>query len=530
MAFREMNMIDVREVLRRWQAGQSARQIDKSKVADRKTVKRYIDVAVECGVERTDVLTDEIVAMIAQKVQERPAIEPSDEWKELERERKRIEGWLNQEEPLVLTRVHELLERDCGVKASYRTLVRFAHRELDWRERAPTVRVNDSAPGDEAQVDFGRMGYVRDSEGKRRWLWALIVTLTFSRYMFVWPTYVQTIVALCGALDAAWKFFGGVVRWIIPDNMAAAVMRAHPTEPQLNPSFAEYAQARGFFVDLARARHPKDKPRVENQVPYVRERWFAGETFSSELGEIRAHAEIWCHDVAGVRVHGTTRKVPRELYEREERARMLPPPEAPFDVPTWTKAKIHPDHHAQVSRGLYSLPTRYIGHELKVRVDSVSVRFYVGTEVVKTHARVPPGGRSTDENDYPSEKVSYAFRSVDRLKAQAKERGEQVGAYAERLLSGPLPWTKMRQAYGLLRLCDKFGAARVNSACASALAFDVVDVPRIERMLKAAHKLEEGAATTGKVTRLPQGRFARDSTSFATMAQPDVAKEKGDER
>lgn len=88
---------------------------------------------------------------------------------------------------------------------------------------------------------------------------------------------------------------------------------------------------------------------------------------------------------------------------------------------------------------------------------------------------------------------------------------------AERLLDGPLPWTKMRQAYGLLRMCDRYGAERVDSACARALAFDVLDVGRIERMLKRARQLEEATASAGKLLPLPS-RFARDTAAFATRS------------
>src|SRR5262249_10953528 len=138
-------------------------------------------------------------------------------------------------------------------------------------------------PAEEAQVDFGAMGYVTDDEGRRHKLWVLVVTLTMSRYMFVWPTFVQTLSALCEGLEAAWRFFGGVVHRVVPDNMGAIVVCAHDQAPVLTRAFSEYAQARGFFVDLARVRRPRDKARVENQVPYVRERWFAGETFSADL-------------------------------------------------------------------------------------------------------------------------------------------------------------------------------------------------------------------------------------------------------
>src|SRR5512145_872596 len=129
MACRDLSMIDVREELRRWQAGQSARQITNARVADRKTVGRYVDVARAEGVTRSTELTDEVIATVARIVQERPAAAESDEWKMVDDHRTRIEGWLKGENPLRLVRVHELLVRE-GVEVSYMTLWRFAHRVI----------------------------------------------------------------------------------------------------------------------------------------------------------------------------------------------------------------------------------------------------------------------------------------------------------------------------------------------------------------------------------------------------------------
>jgi hypothetical protein len=217
------------------------------------------------------------------------------------------------------------------------------------------------------------------------------------------------------------------------------------------------------------------------------------------------------------------RPTPRQMIAtapttRETGPCMQPAPLAPFDVPTWNRAKVHPDHHVQVAHALYSVPTAYLGQQLEVRVDRTSVRLYRGSELVKLHPRVAPGKRSTDPGDYPVGKADYAFRSVERIGAQARERGGHVGQFAERLLAGPLPWTRMRAAYGLLRLCERYGAERVDALCARALAFEVLDVGRIERMLKNAAKTESQAEARGQVVRLPLGRFARDPAPMPHLA------------
>ena len=514
MSFRELTMIDVKEVLRRWAAGQSARQMAREGVVSRRTASRYIEAATSLGLGPSDELTDERVRGVAQCVQARPLPAMSDPRQLLEARRIQIEQWLNQDEPLTMVRIHELLARD-GTDVSYATLRRWAQTTLGVSGRSPTVRVDDPPAGEEAQIDFGLMGYVA-SDGKRRKLHVLIVTLPMSRYQFVWPTFLQTTEALVEGLDAAWRFFDGVTQRVVLDNMSAAIVRASAQDPTINPSFSEYAQARGFFIDPARVRHPRDKARVENQVPFVRERWFAGESFSDDLALLRAAAETWSRDVAGCRIHGTTRRVPRDVFEAEERGFLLPAPTEPFDVPRWSEPKVHPDHHVQVARALYSVPTRFIGKKLRARVDKKTVRLYLQGELIKSHQRMPPGKRSTDTNDYPTGKAPYANRSVDGLIARARGLGEHIGIYAERLLAGPLPWIKMRQGYGLLRLCERYGVDKVEALCKRSLVFDVIDVPRLERMLKKAQSAED-AAPAGSVIRLPTSRFARPPSSFATV-------------
>jgi transposase len=529
MPYRELTMIDVKEVLRRWSAGHGDRKIGREAGVDRKTVARYTDAAKRLGLERGHELTDEEVHQIAQCVQSRPITPASEEWNDVARHRERIERWLagdRETRPLRLSKVHTLLVRDHELGASYDTLSRYAKQELGWRKKSSTVRVDDPPPGQEAQVDFGKMGLLLDAEtGRRRTLWALIVTLSFSRYQFVWPTFLQTTEAVCDGLDRAWIFFGAMPATMIPDNTKAMIKDPDALSPTLVASFLDYVQARKLFVDAARVRSPKDKPRVENQVPYVRESWFDGETFAG-LDDARQSAEHWCGDIAGARVHGTTRAVPREVFETLEKAAMGPPPDAPYDVPIYVDdAKVHPDHHIQVAHALYSVPSLYLRKHVRVRADRSVVKIYFGTELIKMHERQPPGGRSTDPADYPSEKAAYAFRDVDTLLAKAKDRGVHVGVYAERLLAGPLPWTRMRQAYALLALCDKYTDGRVEAICQSALAFDVVSVTRIAKMLKSAMKPARPNAA-GKLVQLPLPRFVRPPEHFETRSPATKATKK----
>lgn len=516
-------MIEVKELLRRWQAGHGIRRTAEQTGCDRKTVRRYFEVAEECALTKEREIGEAEVHEVAQRIQARPVRPASEPRVVLAEHREQIEAWLrgsSTQRKLRLVKVHALLARR-GVDVTYATLRRYAIDELGWHKPESTVRIDDGAPGDEAQIDFGKMGMITDATtGKRRALWALVVTLVVSRYMFVWPTFLQTTAACCEGLDAAWRFFGGMTRSIIPDRTKAMVKDPDALSVALVEAFLDYVQDRGLFVDPARVRHPKDKARVENQVPYVRENWFDGETFH-DIEDARRRALIWSRDTAGGRVHGTTRRVPREHYEEVEKPHMRPPPDAPYDVPTYAVAKLHPDHHLNFCRALYSAPHAYLRKELRVRGDSKLVKIYFGTELIKTHPRQAPGGRSTDPNDYPPGKSEYALRDVDTLLSRARERGNHVGEFAARMLAGPLPWTRMRQVYALLALCEKYGNGRVEAVCQSALAFDVIDVTRIKKKLVSARARTE---TNGNVLQLPLAsvapRFARPDAAFTTKKSP----------
>jgi hypothetical protein len=248
-------------------------------------------------------------------------------------------------------------------------------------------------------------------------------------------------------------------------------------------------------------------------VNYVRRSFFAGETFI-DLADAQRRAEEWCCTTAGLRTHGTTACRPVEHFALEELPRLLPAPAERYDLPIYATAKVHRDHHIEVAKALYSIPGGLIGQRVDVRADGQLVKVFHRGVLVKTHPRQPAGHRSTDPDDLPAEKTVYAMRDLDRLLSMAVAHGPAIGAYAAVLLDNPLPWTKMRQVYALLGLVKKWGAERVDAACARAAEAEAFNVGLIGRML------ERGAETappeTFRQQSLLPGRFARPPSDFAT--------------
>jgi transposase len=410
-------------------------------------------------------------------------------------------------------KIGTLLQRR-GVLVPYRTLHRFCVQCCGFGCGSETVRVADGEPGVELQLDFGKMGLLYDpAAGRRRVVHALIFTAVYSRHMFVWLTFSQTLDALIAGCEQAWAFFGGVFKVLIPDNMAAVVADADPINPRLTVGWLDYAQHCGFVTDTARVRHAKDKPRVERTVQYVRSSCWAGEQFV-DLADAQVRTRAWCADVAGQRIHGTIQARPGAVFAEHEAGVLLPVPAA-YDVPVFKTCKVHRDYHLEIGKALYSIPKEYIGQYVDVRADSALVKVFHNGQLVKVHPRQRSGGRWTDPDDLPAAKVGYAMRDLDRLIAAARRHGADVGIYAQRLLDNPLPWTRMRAVYRLLGLARRYGDEAVNTACGKALEVDVVSVTKIASMLERATE-NAGPPPPRPAAAAAGTRFARDPGEYAT--------------
>jgi len=512
LAFREVRVLEIKEVFRRWQRKDSFRTISAAVGVDRKTVRRYVRLAQKHGLQQdpADPVPDDVLAAVIAEAGPATTARELGAARALCRlHRTLIEGWIR--EGCRSPKIVRLLHQHTGVEVPGRTLRRFIHEELlEAHKAAATIRLPDPPPGQILQIDFMLLGKANWND-KEVSVWALICVAAYSRHTFIWPCLRCTTADVIAGLEAAWAFFGGIFPTVVADNPKTIAIEPDSTNPVFNADIAAYSQARGFLFDLARVRHPQDKPRVERTVSYSRNDAWSGERYLS-LDLARDGLARWCKEVAGRRRHGTTRRHPIEDFITKELPLLLPPPTEPYDSPRRLERTVGRDNAVTVAEALYSVPFGLSGQKISIEYDSSTVKLYHKRKLVKVHPRVGVGENSIDPLDMPDHLVELVARDTGAICQRAASHGVSVGEFARRLLDVQLPWTRIRQVYCLLDLCRRYGNAAVDAACQTSLELAVVELPRLKRMLELrCPPPEDPPPPTGKILR---PRFGRDPQEF----------------
>lgn len=470
MARRQFEVIDVVEVLEHWHAGRPRSVIASSLGVDPKTVRKYIAPAEAAGLAPGGpaLTRSEWAGLVRtwfpELVDERAR---SLTHAEIERHRSRIEKML---ETNSVTTVHQRLRDEHDLRVGITSFRRYVAREFpdDDRRDKVTVLRPPVAAGEEAQIDYGYLGTFLDpASAKVRRVWAFVLVLAMSRHMFLRPVLRLDQESFVAAHVAAFAFFGGVPRRLVPDNLKTGVTRPDLYDPKLNRAYGELASHYRCLIDPARAGKPKDKPRVERPMRYVRDSFWRGREWRSEA-EMQEKALIWCLEVAGRRRHsGLEGAAPFVVFETVERKALIALPPREFALCRWSRPKVGPDGHVRVGGCLYSVPWRHIGAELDARLAERTLELYKDGELIRTWARIERG-RQTNYDDYPPEKIAFFMRTPSWCRRRAGDLGEHVAALVDALLEENV-LHRLRSAQGVIGLADRHGSERLDVACKKAL-------------------------------------------------------------
>ena len=463
-------MIDVVELLEHWQAGRPKTVIAVSLGVDRGTVAKYVAPAVAAGIvpggprlERAawaklvEGWFPKLVDPQARSLTF-PTIEPY---------RERIELMLKTNR---VTTVHQRLRDEHQLGVSLTSFRRYV-----WAEFADHVDPDDVtvlrpavAAGSEAQIDYGYLGtWTNPVTRQVRKVWAFVMVLACCRHMFVRPVLRMDVTSWVHSHVAAFEYFGVVPARLVPDNLKTGVDRPDLYDPKINRAYLEMAAHYGCLIDPARAFKPKDKPRVERPMSYVRDSFWRGREWAS-VEEMQTGALTWCTTIAGERPHrGLDGATPLAVFRAVSFPVMRPLPHHVFEVAVWAHPKVAPDCHVSVAGVLYSVPWRYIGQHVDVRLTERRVEVFIALDLVKTHVRVLKG-RVTDYSDYPPDKVAFFQRTPVWCRHRACELGPNVTAVVDALLEGHV-LHHLRAAQGIIGLAEKHPPERLDAACRRAV-------------------------------------------------------------
>jgi transposase len=384
------------------------------------------------------------------------------------------------EEGLSAVRIQEELSA-LGLKVGY-TTVKTRMAEIKGN-RNIFIRVHTPA-GEEAQVDFGYVGYSPDETGRRRKTWVFNMRLSYSRLDYYEVVYDQRVETFIQCHINAFNFFGGVPRSVKIDNLKAAILEAHFYEPIHQKLYLQMAEYYDFQSLPCRVYRPNDKGKVESGIKYVKCNFFAGRKFNTHQ-ELKEKLSKW-QEKANSRIHGTTQKEPRQVFDSEEKSFLNPLPLKAFNLAQVGTRKVYHDCHIFIKHNYYSVPFSYVGKSVEVSVDPALVNIFYGDQLIATHAVLRGRGQfSTQKSHYPK----YKCLSETEMQEKYQAKMAELGPHAEQIFFAlmdhqPTNWIRLVQ--GVLSLTKKYSKQVLDQACQRALAYEAYSYRRIQSICENA--------------------------------------------
>jgi transposase len=267
---------------------------------------------------------------------------------------------------LSVQRILQDLKED-GFEGSYHSVSRFVVA-LGKKTPLPFRRM-ETAPGEEAQIDFGVAAPVVMADGKKRRPWLFRVLLSCSRKAYSEVVWHQTSDNFIAAIENSFHYFGGVPKTLVIDNLKAAVQRADWYDPDVHPKLQSFAAHYGTVFVPTKPYTPEHKGKVESSVRYAKNNALKGHTFKT-LAEQNEHLLEWERTVADTRIHGTTKKQVRQQFETIEQDFLLTLPRDRFAMFHEARRTVSRDGHLEVDKAYYSAPPEYIGRRVWAGTDA----------------------------------------------------------------------------------------------------------------------------------------------------------------
>jgi transposase len=377
-----------------------------------------------------------------------------------------------------------------------------------WLDARGLVMRQHHKAGDKTFVDYsGAKPHVVDrTTGEVIEVELFVAVLGASNLTYAEATRTQTMGDFIASHVRAFAYFEGATRIVVPDQLRSAVRVPCRYEPTITRSYAELGRHYGTAIVPARPGKPRDKAKVEVAVQ-VAQRWilarlrnetfFSLETLNERIGELLEDL----NDRPMKKLGGVSR---RALFERVERAALLPLPAQRFELSEWRRATVNIDYHVALLEHFYSVPYPLVREEVEARLTATTVEIFHKSRRVASHPRSHVRFRFTTDPAHMPEAHQRHFAGGDAVIAWGASVGPMTEAMVRRLLdANPVREQGWRSAKGLQRLAQKYGEARVEAACAHALHFGARSYKPVERLLALGREQLELPETRDETTPVP---------------------------
>jgi transposase len=485
MANKTIAMIQIRQILRLHSQGKSKLQIAILTGVSRNTVKRYLRKFDEgqYTYESLNNLADHELEVLFGGV-EKPNVanarlQPLQElFPELSKQLKRKGVTLQK----LWEQYHE------RYPDGYRRSQFCFHFNQYLRGTSPVMHLEHKA-GDKTYIDFAgdKLFIVDPLTGEEKKVEVFAAILGCSQLTYVEAVYSQKSEDLIKASENAFHYFGGTTAAIVPDNLKSAVTKSSKYEPQINETFAAFAEHYGTAVIPARAYRPRDKALVEGIIKIIYTRIYGAlqRTFTS-LEELNAAIRILLEDLNNAHLKGRDYSR-RQQFEEIERQQLQPLPAYRYEFKKQMMVTVMKNGHVglSVDKHYYSVPFRFIGKKVKILYTSTQVEIFYRYERIAVHSRNQRKYQYTTMNEHLASAHRYLSDwTADKFIEQAKVIHADVATYICRVIEGKShPEQAFKSCSGILSLARKVGNQRLTNACRRADQYGIYNYPIIVQIL-----------------------------------------------
>ncbi|AHF06541.1 IS21 family transposase [Desulfitobacterium metallireducens] len=332
-------------------------------------------------------------------------------------------------------------------------------------------------PGEQMEVDWaGQTASLVDTDtGESIAAYIFVAVLPYSQYAYVEAFLNQGQESWITAHVNAYKYFGGVTRILVPDNLKTGVERSSWYTPIINKSYHEMAEHYGTAVIPARVRKPKDKPSVEGTVGTI-STWIVAalrrqQFFSLPELNLAIREKLEAFNSKPFQKKTGSRQ---SVFREEEKALLLPLPAVPYELAVWKVATVQFNYHVTVEKMHYSVPYEYIKHKVDVRITRYVVEVFFNNHRICSHPRLHgrPGQYSTVTEHMPEDHQKYTAWNGERFVFWAENVGKHTAVVVKAILSSHrIEQQGYKSCMGLLKLANKYSVSRLEAACEKALSY-----------------------------------------------------------